>query len=67
MGRIDHVYKAAERPSAGVWWDGAWRWATIRIWSRLADDSIVANVSYSRGPAENYLATFSVDQGAACG
>lgn len=50
-----------ERPLCEVLIDGVWRSGEVRAW-RHGDDGWIADVGYSLGPAQNYLATFPADQ-----
>lgn len=54
-------YPPADWPDVEVLVDGDWLPGDLRAWSRR-DDGWHGHVQYSKGPAQNYLASFPAEQ-----
>jgi hypothetical protein len=57
MAREPRLYYGHDRPLIEVLVDGGWWPGELRAWLPNDDGTWFANVGYSRGPGQNYLAT----------
>ncbi|MGD9960167.1 hypothetical protein [Nocardioides sp.] len=55
------VYRPHERPEVEVRVDGKWHYGELRMWTRDAAGGWSAQVTWSRGVAQNLIDTFAAD------